>query len=71
MAFSADGRSIVSGSDDRTVRIWDVASGAETAKMEGHTETVYSVTFSADGRSIVSGSWDKTVRIWDVASGAT
>jgi hypothetical protein len=70
VAFSFDGLRIVSGSDDRTVRIWDAVSGAVLHTLEGHTSSVSSVAFSSDGSRIVSGSVDKTVRIWDAVSGA-
>ena len=50
--------------------VWDVESGAELRKFEGHTDRVTSVSFSGDGKQVVSGSWDKTVRVWDVESGA-
>ncbi len=70
VAFSPDGKSVVSGHRDNTVSIWDVASGAELTKMEGHGATVLAVAFSPDGKSVVSGSFDMTMRIWDVASGA-
>ncbi|KIM27726.1 hypothetical protein M408DRAFT_310565 [Serendipita vermifera MAFF 305830] len=66
VAFSPDGTRIVSGSSDKTIRVWD----AETAEMvagpfEGHTSFVKSVAFSPDGTRIVSGSLDKTIRVWD------
>jgi hypothetical protein len=67
---SADGTTIVSGSWDRTVRVWDAASGAERRVLRGHEGLVNSVAVSADGTTIVSGSWDRTVRVWDAASGA-
>ena len=64
--FSPDGRWIVSGSWDGTVRIWDVSTGRQMGEsMRGHTNWVKSVAFSPDGRWIVSGSADKTVRIWE------
>jgi WD40 repeat protein len=69
VALSSDGSRIVSGSDDRTVRIWDAASGTVQHTLEGHTYRVTSVAFSSDGLRIVSGSADETVRIWDAASG--
>ena len=56
----------MSGSRDKTLRIWDVQSGQEVCKLEGHSSVVRSVSFSPDGRQVVSGSSDKTVRIWDV-----
>ncbi|KAJ6550303.1 WD40-repeat-containing domain protein, partial [Mycena capillaripes] len=71
VAFSPDGKRIVSGSLDKTVRIWDAESGAPLREpLEGHTNPVTSVAFSPDGKRIVSGSWDNTVRIWDAESGA-
>ncbi|MEP4195691.1 MAG: AAA family ATPase [Aliishimia sp.] len=69
VAFSPDGRRIVSGSDDNTLRIWDVQSGEELQVLRGHESYVTSVAFSSDGRSILSGSQDYTLRIWDAQSG--
>ncbi|KZV71244.1 WD40 repeat-like protein [Peniophora sp. CONT] len=70
VAFSSDGRYVISGSQDRTVRIWDAATGRmEMDPFTGHTDGVLSVSFSPDGRYAVSGSRDRTVRIWDTATG--
>jgi WD40 repeat protein len=70
VAFSPDGKQVVSGSWDRTVQLWDVATGAPLQTLEGHTSWVSSVAFSPDGKQVVSGSWDRTVRLWDAATGA-
>jgi WD40 repeat protein len=70
VCYSPDGTRIVSGSDDKTVRVWDAISGSELLKMEGHTDSVYSVCYSPDGTRIVSGSRDNTVRVWDAVSGS-
>jgi WD40 repeat protein len=69
VAVSPDGRFIVSGSDDKTVKVWHTASGRLLRSLEGHTDSVTAVAVSPDGRFIVSGSDDKTVKVWDAASG--
>ena len=69
VAFDREGRRIVSGSYDKTVRVWDAASGAELACLRGHGGWVDSVAFDREGRRIVSRSWDGTVRLWDAATG--
>ena len=64
VAFSPDGRHIVSGSEDRTIRLWDAQTGGQVGNpLQGHTDSVLSVAFSPDGRHIVSGSGDKTIRL--------
>jgi len=72
VAYSPDGRHIISGSFDRTIRIWDADTGAAVSRpLEGHTDSVWSVASSPDGRQIISGSSDRTIRIWDAETGAT
>jgi WD40 repeat protein/serine/threonine protein kinase len=68
VAFSADGRSAVSGGDDRLVCQWDASNGRRQARFAGHQAPVTAVAWAADGRTIVSGSHDWTARLWDVAS---
>lgn len=67
--FSPDGKTVVSGSDDNTVRVWDTESGDQISVMTGHTDSINSVNFSPDGKFVVSGSTDNTVRIWDATMG--
>lgn len=69
VALSPDGKRAVSGSEDHTARVWDVASGREIRPLEGHTDEVLAVAFSSDGKQILTGSADRTVRLWDVMSG--
>ncbi|KAG6327499.1 hypothetical protein ID866_11590 [Astraeus odoratus] len=70
VAFSPDGTRIISGSFDKTVRVWDAERGVQIGSpLEGHTDWVTSVAFSSDGTRITSGSHDKTVRVWDAERG--
>ena len=70
VAFSPDGQRVVSGSYDKTVRLWDSVTGAALQTLEGHSDWVNSVAFSPDGQRVVSGSDDETVRLWDSVTGA-
>lgn len=70
LAFSLDGRFVVSGGVDETVRIWQASSGTELKVLRGHGGDVTSVACSHDGRWVVSGSMDKTAIVWDVQAGS-
>ena len=69
VSFSPNGKLIVSGSYDETVKTWDVETGKQVHNLEGHSSDVNSVSFSPNSRLIVSGSLDKTVKTWDVQTG--
>ena len=65
VSFSPDGKRIVSGGTDKTLKVWDAETGQEMLTLTGHSDSVISVVFSPNGRRIISGSHDKTVKIWD------
>ncbi len=70
VAFSPNGKHIVSGSDDKTIRLWDVQTGKQIGEpLNAHTEAVFSVVYSPDAKTIVSGSNDYSIRIWDAQTG--
>jgi WD40 repeat protein len=64
MAFSPDNKLLLTGSADKTARLWDVSSGQLLRVLSGHTAAVTSVAFTPDGKRIVTTSLDKTVRTW-------
>jgi tricorn protease-like protein len=75
VAFSPDGKTLLSGSHDGTLIQWDVATGKQVRSIEGHREhgrpfEVVSVAFSPDGKVLASASSDQTVRLWDAVTGA-
>jgi WD40 repeat protein len=66
VAFSPDGSQLVSGSYDRTVRLWSAASGKLLKTLEGHSDIVFRVAFYPNGKQVASCSDDDTVRMWTV-----
>ncbi len=70
VAYSRDGTRLASTSDDRTVRVWDPATGAELYTLRGHKAGVAMVVFSADGFRLASACMDATAKIWTLDTGA-
>jgi WD40 repeat protein len=69
VAFSADGGRVVTGSDDRTAKLWDTGTGENLITFGGHTAAVRRVGFSPDGTRIVTASDDRSAKLWDAQTG--
>jgi WD40 repeat protein len=69
LVFLPDGKTLISASGDRLIRLWEPATGKELRRLEGHTAAVLSLALAPDGKRLASGGADGTVRFWDLAAG--
>jgi len=69
VSVTPDGSAAISGSDDRTLKVWDLVTGKCCATLKGHSSIVYCVSITPDGRTAVSGSDDGAMNVWDLTTG--
>ncbi len=69
IAMSPDGMIIATGSEDTTIRLWDINTGQLTRTLKGHNHRIHSVIFTSNGQILISGSEDNTIRLWNVTTG--
>ncbi|MTJ14090.1 protein kinase [Anabaena sp. UHCC 0187] len=69
VAITANGKILVSGSDDQTIKIWNLQTNQLIHTLKGHTDAIHSLAISADNKTLVSGSDDQTIKIWDLTTG--
>jgi WD40 repeat protein len=69
LAFSPDGKSLITGSADHSAKLWELPAGKEKATLKGHKGDVRAVAFSPDGKTVATGSYDTSIKLWDTATG--
>jgi WD40 repeat protein len=68
LALTPDGKLLAVATWLPEIRLWDLSTGTEVGRLEGHTSGVWALAFAPDGKTLASGSWDETLRLWDVAT---
>ena len=69
IALTPDGKTLISGSRDNTIKIWDLGTGTEKFTLKGHSSSVNAITVTPDGKTVISGSYDESIKIWDLGTG--
>jgi WD40 repeat protein len=66
LGWTADGKKLISRSNDDTIRTWNTTTWQQIAVVTGHTDSVWGIAISLNGRILASASWDKTARLWNL-----
>jgi WD40 repeat protein len=69
LSFTPDGTKLVSGSFDKTIKLWQIATGTALQTLKDHQKGVFALAVSADGKLLASGSWDELIKLWDLETG--
>ncbi|GHU08905.1 hypothetical protein FACS1894158_18370 [Betaproteobacteria bacterium] len=69
LALAADGKTLISGSHDHTIKLWRLPDGALLKTLAGHQDPVNALALTADGKTLISGSDDQTIRLWSLPDG--
>src|SRR6476469_8837123 len=65
VAIAPNCKTIVTGSGDKTIQVWDIVTGESLGTLEGHSDRINSLAIAPDGKTIVSGSEDGIIKVWD------
>ncbi|ALF54203.1 serine/threonine protein kinase [Nostoc piscinale CENA21] len=68
VAFAPNGQILASGSDDKTIKLWNLATGTEISTLKGHFKWIWAIAFHPDGKILASGSADQTIKLWNLGT---